>query len=84
MVSGHVQGVFFRDTTRREARRLGIAGWVRNAANGTVEVFAQGDRAAVDELAAFLATGPRHAVVTGVQRREAAVDPALRDFEIRA
>ncbi len=83
VVTGHVQGVFFRDTTRGEARRLGLTGWVLNARDGTVVVHAQGGAAALDELEAFLGTGPRHAVVTSVQRAPAAVDPALRTFEIR-
>ncbi len=83
VVSGHVHGVFFRDATRRVARRLGLAGWVRNAWDGTVEVFAQGDAEALDELAAFLADGPPHAMVTGVERRQATADPQVRDFDIR-
>ncbi len=83
MVSGHVQGVFFRDTTRREARRLGLAGWVRNTGDGAVEVLAQGAAGAIDELADFLAAGPPHAVVADVARRDVAPDPGLGGFDVR-
>jgi acylphosphatase len=59
-----VQGVFFRDSTRREAERHGVAGWARNTSEGTVEVVLEGDDAAVDEMLRFLQQGPGHAEVT--------------------
>lgn len=65
--SGSVQGVFFRATTRDEARRLGLTGWVRNAPDGTVECEAQGDDTAVDSLVEFCSSGPGHARVTDLQ-----------------
>lgn len=65
-VRGRVQGVGFRDATARTARALGLEGWVRNRADGSVEVLAQGDPAALDRLEAFLRTGPRLAAVTDV------------------
>ncbi|MDP9385186.1 MAG: acylphosphatase, partial [Actinomycetota bacterium] len=52
-VRGRVQGVGFRDATRREAERLGVAGWVRNAAGGSVELHAEGPAAAVDVIVAW-------------------------------
>ena len=58
VVSGAVQGVGFRDATRRRARELGVLGWVRNADDGTVAVHAEGPPAAVEALIAFLARGP--------------------------
>jgi acylphosphatase len=58
LVSGRVQGVAFRAFVREQARRLGLTGWVRNLADGRVEVLAQGPQAALDELAACLARGP--------------------------
>lgn len=61
---GSVQGVFFRDSTRREAERLGVAGWARNTADGTVEVVLEGGEDAVEALLAFLRDGPGHASVT--------------------
>ncbi|HEY0705214.1 MAG TPA: acylphosphatase [Polyangia bacterium] len=65
-VAGRVQGVGFRATTISVARRLGLAGWVRNLPSGDVELEAAGPRAALEELVAFLAVGPRGARVTGV------------------
>ncbi len=58
IVSGTVQGVFFRVTTRDEARRLGIAGYAKNLANGSVEVIACGKVAALAQLRGWLHTGP--------------------------
>lgn len=66
-VRGSVQGVFFRETTLREARRLGVLGWVRNAGDGSVLVHAEGEAPAVGELLAFLEQGPRAARVTAVE-----------------
>lgn len=67
LVQGRVQGVFFRDFTRRHARRLGLVGRVRNLSGGsTVEVVAEGPRAALEELLTRLREGPPGAVVVGV------------------
>jgi len=63
VVSGDVQGVFFRDCMRREARRLGVAGWVRNRADGSVEAHLEGPPDAVAELVLWCCSGPRHATV---------------------
>lgn len=62
-VQGRVQGVFFRASTEQVARRLAISGYARNLADGRVEVFACGSRAAVDELCAWLRKGPSSARV---------------------
>jgi DNA ligase D-like protein (predicted 3'-phosphoesterase) len=62
-VSGGVQGVGFRDATRRRALDLGVLGWVRNEADGTVAVHAEGPAEAVQELVEFLRAGPRGAAV---------------------
>ncbi len=66
VVSGRVQGVFFRDSARREGERLGIAGSARNLHDGTVEVIAEGDEGAVDQLVEWCTSGPSHADVTDV------------------
>jgi len=58
LVAGRVQGVFFRASTREEARRLGLSGYARNLADGRVEVLACGPRAAVAELRDWLSVGP--------------------------
>ena len=70
-VTGRVQGVFFRDSTRREALKLDLTGHAINLADGSVEVVASGDRLAVDELESWLHEGPRMASVSGVIEREA-------------
>ncbi len=67
LVSGIVQGVFFRQSTVDEARRLGVAGWVRNLPDGRVEVEAEGERAALDALVRFCRRGPPAAQVDGVE-----------------
>src|SRR5271155_872950 len=66
VVKGRVQGVGFREDTRRRARELGVLGWVRNAEDGTVAVHAEGPPAAVESLIAFLHEGPRGAAVADV------------------
>lgn len=62
-VAGRVQGVGFRFATQRRAVELGLAGWVRNLADGSVEVQAEGESAALDELASWLQRGPSFARV---------------------
>lgn len=81
-VIGHVQGVGFRYSLRREATRLGVAGWVRNRGNGAVEFHAQGEPTAIDSLMRWTATGPRGAQVRELTAE--AVKPLvdLADFEI--
>jgi acylphosphatase len=66
-VSGRVQGVFYRASTRERAQQLGCRGYARNLADGRVEVLAVGDSAAVDDLVEWLWHGPPAAVVQDVQ-----------------
>lgn len=65
-IRGRVQGVWFRDSTRRQAQALGISGSATNLANGDVEVCAFGETAALDELAEWLQSGPPLAQVDAV------------------
>ncbi len=65
-IKGRVQGVFFRESTRRVAESLGITGHAINLSNGDVEVLACGEPAAIDQLAAWLNDGPRMANVADV------------------
>jgi acylphosphatase len=67
VVSGRVQGVAFRAYTVDEARRLGLAGWVRNLPDGRVEAEAEGERPALEALLAFCRRGPPAARVEGVE-----------------
>ena len=66
VVSGRVQGVFYRDSCQRMAADLGVRGSVRNLPDGSVEVVAEGDRDAVGRLAEWCGTGPDRAIVTKV------------------
>jgi acylphosphatase len=79
---GRVQGVFFRDSTRREASRRGVAGWARNTAEGTVEAVFEGDEDAVEAMVAFVRGGPGHSDVSEVEVHNE--DPeGLSSFDIR-
>lgn len=69
-VSGKVQGVYYRQSTENEAERLDLDGWVRNLADGRVEVLIEGEEEPVRELAAWLEQGPEAAEVTGVELEE--------------
>ena len=66
-VSGRVQGVFFRDTCARQARSEGLAGWIRNRADGRVEAWFEGSPEGVEKLVAWCRQGPPHARVSGVE-----------------
>lgn len=66
IIHGRVQGVFFRDSMLLETQRLGIAGWVRNLNDGTVEAVVQGDPASVDAIVRWVHHGPQHAIVARV------------------
>lgn len=67
IVHGRVQGVFFRDTTRRTAESRGVAGWVRNNPDGSVEAVFEGPEDAVDSMVRFCRDGPRGAMVEQVE-----------------
>jgi acylphosphatase len=67
VVEGRVQGVFFRDTCRRVAADAGVAGWVRNRGDGSVEACFEGDEDAVARLVSWCRIGPPGAVVTTVR-----------------
>jgi acylphosphatase len=86
VVSGRVQGVWFRESTRRRAEELGVAGWVRNLPDGRVEALFEGPPAAVESALAFVREGPPLARVEGASVEEAADDAeadAASRFEIR-
>jgi acylphosphatase len=82
IVHGRVQGVFFRDTTRRMAEARGLAGWVRNTPEGTVEAVFEGGPDAVEELIRFAHEGPRGATVERVEVAEEKPE-GLTGFEVR-
>jgi acylphosphatase len=81
VIRGRVQGVWFRDSTRREAERHGVAGSARNLPDGTVEVVLEGPPEAVTAVEAFCRQGPRHAQVAGVDAAD--VEPrGLTRFDV--
>ncbi|MBZ0237038.1 MAG: acylphosphatase [Deltaproteobacteria bacterium] len=83
-VRGRVQGVAYRASTRHEARRLGLAGWVRNLPDGSVELEAQGPTDVVEQLLAWCRKGPSLARVTSVDVTELPVDrTADAEFDVR-
>lgn len=82
IVRGRVQGVGFRFETRAQARRLGVAGWVRNLADGSVEALVEGEAAAVDALLAWMEHGAAGAAVTSLDTSPAEPTGAS-GFEIR-
>jgi len=67
VIHGRVQGVFFRDSMRRQAQKLAVCGWVRNRSDGTVEAAVHGEPAAVDAIVRWAQHGPQHAQVVGVE-----------------
>jgi acylphosphatase len=67
VVHGEVQGVFFRDSTQREAESKGVAGWVANRSDGAVEAVFEGDADAVQAMVDFARSGPRRADVDDVE-----------------
>jgi acylphosphatase len=82
VVRGRVQGIWYRESCRREAERLGVAGWARNLDDGSVEVVAEGPADALDALVAWCREGPPRALVVGVDVRSEAVE-ALDGFRTR-
>ena len=82
VVHGLVQGVFFRDSTRRLAQRHGVAGWVANRPDGAVEAVFEGEADAVERLVAFSRAGPRGARVESVEVVEEEPE-GLRGFAVR-
>jgi acylphosphatase len=82
VVRGDVQGVFFRDSCRREASSRGVAGWVSNRPDGAVEAVFEGDAESVGAMVDWCTSGPRGADVDSVD--ETAEEPeGLSGFEIR-
>lgn len=83
LVSGRVQGIGFREFTRRTAHRLGVGGWVCNLGDGRVEVVADGERPALDALVTAVRSGPPGALVRDVQQEWQYVPGWEREFVIR-
>ena len=82
IVEGRVQGVWFRESTRREAELLGVQGWVRNRREGSVEVVAEGPEENVGKLVAWCHHGPPSARVTRVHETVEAFQGEFASFEV--
>lgn len=82
VVSGEVQGVFFRDTCRREADARGVAGWARNRADGAVEAVFEGEPASVEAMVAWCNQGPPMARVASVDVTDDELPEGLSGFRI--
>ena len=83
IVSGRVQGVFFRDFVHKHATKLGLTGWVRNSDEGTVEVIAEGDKEQLDQLVENCSKGPMVANVTNEKTEWSDFKDEFSEFEIR-
>jgi acylphosphatase len=79
---GRVQGVFFRDSTQREARSAGVSGWVTNRSDGAVEAVFEGDEEAVARMVDFVRGGPGHADVEDVEVHDEEPE-GLAGFSVR-
>jgi acylphosphatase len=82
-VHGRVQGVFFRDYTRREALKLGLTGWVKNDWDGSVRVTAVGDKEGLKALVEFLHRGSPQARVSRVDVEWSETNQVYDGFEVR-
>jgi acylphosphatase len=83
VITGRVQGVFYRDFTRQRARELGLTGYVKNQPDGSVEVVALGEQAKLQRLVGYLNQGPPHASVSRVSVAWLDRPTPYADFEIR-
>ena len=78
LISGRVQGVFYRASTRDRAEQYGLTGWVRNTSDGTVEVVAEGEKEALERFYAWCPVGPSF---SQVKKIEAKWEPYRGEFE---
>lgn len=83
VISGLVQGVFFRDSTRRRARELGVTGWVRNLPDGRVEALLEGERGDLERLVEWAHDGPPGALVESVETDWREYRGEFPTFEVR-
>lgn len=84
LISGRVQGVWFRESMKREAERLGVTGWVRNLADGRVEAAVCAEETHLNAILKWAAKGPPLARVNGIEHSEFSPDEMFSSFEKRA
>lgn len=83
LISGEVQGVFFRANTRHTANELGVKGWVRNLMDGRVEIVAEGRKPALDRLIEYCRKGPEGSKVENIEIKWERPKNEFGDFEVR-
>ena len=81
-ISGHVQGVFYRSSTQRQASALGLRGWVRNLPDGRVEAVFEGEQTVVERMLAWCRQGPPNAYVTGVETHNEPLQGQFTSFAV--
>ena len=81
-ITGRVQGVFFRESARREADRLGVRGWIRNDRDGSVRALAEGPREKIDDFVGWCRQGPPSAQVESLEAQESAATGEFKNFEV--
>jgi acylphosphatase len=82
IIRGRVTGVFFRAATQREAKRLGVTGWVKNRPDGSIEIVAEGEEEAIKEIISWANHGPSTARVDNVDVRWRGYTGEFSDFRI--
>ena len=82
IISGRVQGVFYRYSTKQKAEQLGIKGWVRNLSNGNVEALLEGDEKNINEMISWCKKGPEHSDVTNIELISEKPINEFEDFKI--
>ena len=83
LISGRVQGVFYRASAQQQAIKLGLSGWVRNLLDGRVELLACGDRTALEELEKWLQIGPDYAKVSNIEIIVESPKELAETFEVK-
>ena len=80
LLSGKVQGVFFRDFAKQNANKLGVYGYAKNLTNGELEIVARGEERKLEEFTKLCQRGPMFARVEGVKKEELELEPDEEDF----
>ena len=83
LISGRVQGAFYRASAQHQARALGLRGWVRNLVDGRVELLACGDQVVLDELEKWMKIGPEYAKVSNIKIIVESPKALPENFEVR-
>jgi len=82
-ISGHVQGVFYRSSSRRKALELGLTGWVRNLPDGRVEIVVEGEEDQVEKLIDWCRKGPPSGYVKGLEVKQELPTHEFRRFSVK-